>query len=393
LNWVYSQRLTYNIASVNVSIGGGSYSNQATCDAENAPTKAAIDSLRSFNIATVIASGNNSSTTFISAPGCISSAIAVGATGSPIYPDNDAADANRIANFSNQNFMVDLVAAGDGVNATDWNDGTSMAAPVVAGAWAVARSAAPAATVSDLLAVFQSTGIPIADSTRNTGGGGSGLSFRRVNLDGAVDALVAPPSIPVLNSPATNTFQNSTITLNWSRSTLTGTSLQSTRYHLQVARDIGFTQLLTGFTPLIINNTAVTPTVSQVLAAQPAGNTYYWRVQAVNQFSGTGSGYTAPFVFYTDGSPTLNFFTTSTPEISWARITWATQYEVQIATNNTFAVPVLVGGASVMRDGSTFSYTTPTLTEGTYFFRVRGLPPAGTAGAWSAIGTFVVDLP
>ena len=59
LERVYALRNDYSIAAVNMSLGGGGYSDQASCDADNLSTKSAIDNLRSVNIATVIASGNN----------------------------------------------------------------------------------------------------------------------------------------------------------------------------------------------------------------------------------------------------------------------------------------------------------------------------------------------
>ena len=49
---------TYNIAAVNMSLGGGNFSSQATCDTSNSSIKSAIDNLRAVNIATVISSGN-----------------------------------------------------------------------------------------------------------------------------------------------------------------------------------------------------------------------------------------------------------------------------------------------------------------------------------------------
>src|SRR5262249_29623337 len=66
------------VASVNLSLGGGLFS--GNCDAQNAAEKQAIDTLRGAGVLTAIAAGNNGSTSQISAPGCISSAVAVGST-------------------------------------------------------------------------------------------------------------------------------------------------------------------------------------------------------------------------------------------------------------------------------------------------------------------------
>ena len=71
---------TYDIAAVNMSLGGGRYYDQPFCDSDNPAIKAAIDNLRAAGIATVISSGNEGYKDSMGAPGCISSAVSVGAT-------------------------------------------------------------------------------------------------------------------------------------------------------------------------------------------------------------------------------------------------------------------------------------------------------------------------
>ncbi|MBN1314769.1 MAG: S8 family serine peptidase [Anaerolineales bacterium] len=174
LERVYELSSIYNIASVNLSLGGGSYSSY--CDSD--PRKAAIDTLRSVGIATVISSGNEYSSTAISSPACISSAVAVGAT----------KDDDTIASFSNHNVLVDLLAPGHNINSSipgngyTSKNGTSMAAPHVSGAWALLKQAEPTASVGDVLAVLQDTGKPITDD-RN------GVTKSRIQLDVALPFL------------------------------------------------------------------------------------------------------------------------------------------------------------------------------------------------------------
>jgi len=69
LNYIYSIRGSYNIAAVNMSLGGGIY--YSPCDSDS--SKAAIDNLRSVGIATAIATGNDEWCYGISSPACISS--------------------------------------------------------------------------------------------------------------------------------------------------------------------------------------------------------------------------------------------------------------------------------------------------------------------------------
>jgi hypothetical protein len=98
---------SHNIVAVNMSLGGGRYYDQASCDSSNAAEKAAIDNLRSAGIATIISSGNDDYLDSIGAPGCISSAISVGAT-----TDGDDPPADRVADFSNIYSDIHLLAPG-----------------------------------------------------------------------------------------------------------------------------------------------------------------------------------------------------------------------------------------------------------------------------------------
>jgi subtilisin len=158
LEFVYSQRNNFAIASVNMSLGGGQFF--ATCDSQ--PQKAAIDNLRSVGIATVIASGNNGFTNSISSPACISTAVSVGST----------TKADAVSSFSNSASFLHLLAPGSSINASvpggtfAFKNGTSMATPHVAGAWAVLKQGKSNASVTEVLNALTSTGLSVND-TRN----------------------------------------------------------------------------------------------------------------------------------------------------------------------------------------------------------------------------------
>ena len=157
LEHVYEARDRYDIAAVNMSLGGTAY--DSACDAESPFFAAVIDNLKSADIATVAASGNDGLTNGIAEPACIASAISVGAT--------DQYD--EVAWFSNVSGDLDLFAPGTGIYSSVPGggfknlDGTSMAAPHVAGAWAVYKQAFPTASVDEALASFVGTGIPVTD--------------------------------------------------------------------------------------------------------------------------------------------------------------------------------------------------------------------------------------
>jgi subtilisin len=181
LQHIYSLRNTYNISSANMSLGGKTLY-AANCDSINIAEKAAIDTLRSVGIATAIASGNSSSSTGISSPGCISTAISVGAT----------TKADVVASYSNSAPILNLLAPGSSIYSSvpgggyeSW-DGTSMATPHVTGAWAVLKSAMPTASVTRLASALAMTGVPILD-TRNS------ITKPRIQLDAAVHALMTEP--------------------------------------------------------------------------------------------------------------------------------------------------------------------------------------------------------
>jgi len=76
LERVYSLRQTFPIAVVNMSLGGGQFTDY--CD--ESPLADVIERLRQAGIATVVASGNESLIDAISPPACVSSAMSVGST-------------------------------------------------------------------------------------------------------------------------------------------------------------------------------------------------------------------------------------------------------------------------------------------------------------------------
>jgi subtilisin family serine protease len=156
LEYVARMATTRNIAAVNMSLGGGGPYRQA-CDAD--PSAAAVkpefDALVALRVAPVVAAGNDGFSDGISAPACISTAITVGAT----------RDSDGPAYFTNRGRLLDVFAPGMYVNSAVPDDtyamasGTSMAAPHVAGAFALMRHAYPGFSVAQSLQRLRETGV------------------------------------------------------------------------------------------------------------------------------------------------------------------------------------------------------------------------------------------
>ncbi|MFM9857660.1 S8 family serine peptidase [Pseudoxanthobacter sp. M-2] len=159
LEFAYKQRKAHAIAAANISIGSGAY--KTACDKVVPAMTDIIRRLRKVDVATVIAAGNGGNDNAISGPACISVAIAVAAS----------SDRDRIPTWSNWGSLVDLVAPGVDILAAvpggyGTKSGTSMAAPMVAGAIAVLRQADPSAGVGTIVETLADTGEPISRDGR-----------------------------------------------------------------------------------------------------------------------------------------------------------------------------------------------------------------------------------
>jgi subtilisin family serine protease len=202
LERVFELRSTFKIAAVNMSLGGGEFTSH--CDTD--PLKAPIDNLRSVGIASVVASGNSGFTDALAAPACISSAISVGNT----------TKSDTVRDSSNSASFLSLLAPGTNIeSAVPGNGnvasktGTSMAAPHVAGAFAILKQAKPSASVGEILSALQSTGVPITDSRNN-------LIKPRINVKAAFDALTGTTGTPTITSPAPgSTLPGASVTFQW----------------------------------------------------------------------------------------------------------------------------------------------------------------------------------
>ncbi len=230
LDRVYALRTQFDIAAVNMSLGGDAYT--GSCDAALPAYKTAIDLLRSVGIATVIASGNNWSKSTMSAPACISSAVAVGAS----------TKTDQLATFTNRSPLLKLLAPGTSIYSSVPGggfatfSGTSMAAPHVAGAWAVLKSRKPTASVTEVQTALTSTGLPIADAA-------NARTWPRIRVDKAVQSVPAGP--PLVTSLTANPAvpQPANVAITWTARAVGGAGTFQYKFWVYTAQTNAWTLL------------------------------------------------------------------------------------------------------------------------------------------------------
>lgn len=86
---------------------------------------------------------------------------------------NNAITSKSVAGYSNSSAYLKLLAPGSSINSSipggefAYFNGTSMAAPHVAGAWAVVKSKYPNASVDEILAALTNYGQAVTDTRNN----------------------------------------------------------------------------------------------------------------------------------------------------------------------------------------------------------------------------------
>ena len=172
---------TTKIAAVNMSLVSGLY--LSSCDFDL--RKPAIDALAALGIPTVVAAGNEFSHIGVGAPACISSAVAVGAS-TTTTPE-------ALAPFTDDGPMVALLAPGVSITSSvpgkGWAtaDGTSAAAPHVAGAIADLRSKLPDVPAAQIVQALEATGKPITDAVNS-------ITKPRIDVYDALASLNGAPT-------------------------------------------------------------------------------------------------------------------------------------------------------------------------------------------------------
>jgi photosystem II stability/assembly factor-like uncharacterized protein/phosphodiesterase/alkaline phosphatase D-like protein len=185
-----------------------------------------------------------------------------------------------------------------------------------------------------------------------------------------VSTLPATPNTPTATTATSIT--TSGFTANWN------VVVGATGYRLDVAMDVGFGSIVTGYNDLDVGNATAYPVTGQI-----PGTTYYYRVRAVNGGGTSASSNvitvsTLPTAPNAPTATTATSITTSGFTVSWNAAVGATRYHLDVATDAAFGS--IVTGYSDLDVGNTTTYPVTGRNPGTtYYYRVRAVNGGGTS--------------
>jgi uncharacterized repeat protein (TIGR01451 family) len=172
INFGIVNQAALNIVAMNMSLGDSSSNSTPCSNSHTNPYVTPILNAKNAGIVVTVASGNNAYTNGISSPACTPNAVSVGA----VYDANvggrsfgactdSSTAADKVTCYSNSVSYLTMLAPGSVVNtAVGGGDGTSFAAPMVAGAAAVLRSAFYTETADQTINRLTTSGQPVTDA-------------------------------------------------------------------------------------------------------------------------------------------------------------------------------------------------------------------------------------
>ncbi|KPL71305.1 hypothetical protein ADM99_11425 [Leptolinea tardivitalis] len=197
-----------------------------------------------------------------------------------------------------------------------------------------------------------------------------------------------PPTVPVLISPTDDLSPVRVVpTFTW------GTVTGATAYQFQltdVDKSTTFTTPGEGVSGTPLTTTSYKPASMVVM------DHYTWRVQA-RDAAGNWSGWSPEWHFQLKpplitAAPALKLpavnVLINAPTFSWAAVTNAATYDIEIDTDTSFASTDYLSETGL----TALSYTPPGLSpDGGWFWRVRAVNAFNEAGPWSPARTFTLD--
>lgn len=313
INWAIANRSAYGIVAINMSLGDTSR-NAAQCTSSSYTTP--IANARAAGIHVVVSAGNagyvnGAFSAGLASPACTPGAVSVGAVydanvggliwgSSPNQCTDNTSRADQITCFSMSSTYLSLLAPGALISAGGFAlGGTSQAAPHVAGALAVLRSAFAGETLAAAESRLTANGTPIFDSRINR-------SFPRLNLaaaarpandDFAAATVLSGTSGSAGGSNRLATLQSgepvpagsggSSVWWTWTAAAAGQVSLSTAGSSFDTRLDVYTGAAVSGLSAVAANDNAGTGTTSSSLRFQAAaGLTYRIAVSGVGGASG-----------------------------------------------------------------------------------------------------------
>jgi len=371
---------------INLSLGG-----TGVC---HALYQAAFDDLAALDVVSVVAAGNSNGNAVNFRPANCEQIITVAAT-------------TRAGNrgwYSNYGSVVEISAPGgdtrfisaDGILSTlnagtqspgadslAYYQGTSMAAPHVAGLASLLKGQQPDLTADQVLTILETTARDFPDGSNCNGSiCGAGLA----DAFAALSALDVTLDAPTLVTPAHNATLAVTPALDWLAVD------EAFSYQLQVATDNSFAALVTDISGLI--DTDFT------FGLGLADDTYWWRVRAV---AATNGPWSDPWRFTINtaecldpATPTLvappdgDTVSDLTPLFTWGAAANATDYEFRLGEEPDVSDALIVG----LPESPQYTLEDPLVAGTTYYWMVRARNLADDCDLvsdWSVIRSVVID--
>lgn len=341
LDRVYAVRNQLKIAAVNMSLGGGLYSSQAACNAANGATKYITDRLRAANIAVVASSGNSGRVSEMGSPACLTGVISVGSV--------NGADA--VSSFSNAASFLTFLAPGESINSSipgsgyqSWN-GTSMAAPHVAGAYGILRQRSPQGTVKLLTKALRKTAQPVFDP-------GNNLTFPRIDVGEALEYFIKPTAVTLLTPEPKSEINSVSNTFTWM-------AAENTEYYvLNIRKPSGALVVNTGVS---VSNCADGVCSYTLGTPLKHGKRYFWWVVAKNEYRKTGvparrfnTNYPGPTTLQTPVNKQVFASPTDVTQFTWDAVPGAVDYKLVIVnkTSGQRILSEVVGDTTYLVDAN-----------------------------------------
>lgn len=168
IDFTIQTQARFNTVAMNLSLGISGVGSRGRC---LTPIDVFFGEAQAAGIMPIVASGNDGDPERVSIPACSPFAVSVGRV------DDD----DTVNGTSNSSRALDLLAPGTAITAAGLTlSGTSMAAPHVAGAWAVLAAARADLSLGQILQALRDTGMPVVDARQ-------GRVTPRIRIDAALE--------------------------------------------------------------------------------------------------------------------------------------------------------------------------------------------------------------